>query len=206
MKHARAVTVVGVVLLSVLLASAGPAFAQADTALARQVHADVGRQLASFDKVSFEATRPDVEYRSEVKAWADASGVRKLEVTDRDDSGDVVTEYYYAGGALVFVYQAIKGFDDAGKQVTRGEERQYFRDDKMFKWLSGKEAAANAPADPAFAEEGSTRLAASAFYVKAAREAYARKAPAATAKPAPGAPPTGRFERQRKEDGIVAHF
>ncbi len=156
----------------------GAAFAQDDTAHARQVHADVNRQLASFNTVSVIVKRPDVEYQSNVRAWSDTSGVRKIETTDFDDDGDVTTEYYYANGALVFVYQAIKGFNDAGKQATRIEHRQYFRDGAMIKWLSGMDKSSIAPNATEFAEEARTRFRASAFFLQTASQAYGRKVPA----------------------------
>jgi hypothetical protein len=146
-------------------------FAQADTAQARQVFTQVNQQLTQLKKTSLKAKRPDVAYTSNVKVWSDDSGVRKLEVTDLDDSGDVMTEYYYEGGKLVFVYQAVKGFNDANKQVTRHEERQYFRADKMFKWISGTDKSEVAPKSGDFAAEATTRLAASALYVKTAMQA-----------------------------------
>jgi hypothetical protein len=145
--------------------------AQADTEQARQVFAQVNQQLTQLKKSSLKAKRPDVSYTSNLNVWRDDSGVRKLEVTDLDDSGDVLTEYYYEGGKLVFVYQAVKGFNDANKQVTRHEERQYFRADKMFKWLSGTDKSEMAPTSGDFAAEATTRLAASAFYVKTAMQA-----------------------------------
>jgi hypothetical protein len=163
------------VILGALLSVPGVASGQADAALARQVVADVNKALPQMRAATLQAQRPEVEYKSDVKAWADAGGLRKLEVTDHDDSGDVVTEYYYADGALVFVYQAVKGFNDAGRMVTRGEERQYFRDGQMFKWLSGMEKAEVRPGDAEFADEGKARLAASAFLAKAAREAVTRR-------------------------------
>ncbi|MEQ1536313.1 MAG: hypothetical protein ABL923_10585 [Burkholderiaceae bacterium] len=152
-----------------------PALAQADTAQARQVFAEVNQQLAQLKKTSLKAKRPDVAYTSNVKVWSDDSGVRKLEVTDLDDSGDVMTEYYYEGGKLVFVYQAVKGFNDANKQVTRHEERQYFRADKMFKWLSGTDKAEVGSKSSDFTAEATARLAASAFYAKAAAQGSAAK-------------------------------
>ena len=156
------------------LALACPALAQQpDTSLARQVYADVNAQLPRMQRVAFNAKRPDVEYRSEVKAWADASGVRKVEVVDRDDSGDVLTEYYYANGALVFAYQAVKGFEGK-KQVTRIEQRQYFRDGRMFHWLGGTERAPQDPKSRDFADESKARVAAGNFYLQAARKALAK--------------------------------
>ena len=170
----RTTILAGVLAAAALLATPSLATAQADTAQARQVVADVNGKLASLTKTAFAAKRPDVDYKSEGKAWSQAGAVLKLEITDRDDSGDVVTEYYYADGALVFAYVAIKGFDDAGKQVTRVEERQYFRGGTMFKWLSGMDKAEIRPAGADFAEESRTRLSASAVYMKAARQAIGR--------------------------------
>jgi hypothetical protein len=152
-----------------------PALAQADTAAAREAVADINGRLARLERAGFRTQRPEVEYASQVKAWADAQGVRKLEVLDRDDSGDVVTEYYFAGGALVFAYRAIRGYNEAGRQATRSEDRQYFRDGKMFRWLGGLEKAAVAPGDPEFATEGRERLAAADFYLQAARRAFAAR-------------------------------
>lgn len=163
-----------VALAATLLALALPVLAQQpDTSLARQVYAEVNAQVPRMQRATFNAKRPDVEYRSEVKAWADASGVRKVEVVDRDDSGDVVTEYYYANGALVFAYQAVKGYEGR-RPVTRVEQRQYFRDGRMFHWLGGTERAPQDPKSRDFVEESKERAAAGAFYLRAARRALAR--------------------------------
>lgn len=149
-----------------------PALAQDDTALARQVFADVNKRLPEMKRVTTKAKRADVSYQSAVKAWAESGGaIRKIEVTDLDDSGDVVSEYYYQSGALVFAYVAVKGFNDKGKQATRVEERQYFRDEKMFKWLSGLEKAPVPPASKDFAAESTLRSNASRTYLRAAQAA-----------------------------------
>jgi hypothetical protein len=155
-------------------------FAQADTAQARQVFTDVNQQLAKLKKTLLKAKRPDVAYTSEVAIWSDDTGVRKLETTDRDDSGDVITEYYYAGGQLMFVYQAVKGFNDANKQITRHEERQYFQAGKMFKWLSGMDKSAIAPTAAEFISEAKTRLNASAFFLKTSMSGVSWTQPTST--------------------------
>lgn len=95
-------------------------------------------------------------------------------MVDADDSGSVVTEYYYRDGALVFAYIAVKGFNDAGREVTRVEQRQYFRDGRLVLWLGGLEKAPIPATDPEFARESSERAAASAFYLEAAKAAYAQ--------------------------------
>lgn len=152
-----------------------PVLAQADTERARQVYIDVNQQLSTYKKAAFKAKRPDVSYTSNVKVWRDILEIRKIEVTDLDDSGDVITEYYYTGGQMVFAYQAVKGFNDKNKQVTRHEERQYFEDGKMFKWLSGTDKSIVAANSSDFAAEAKTRLAASTFYLKTAVTAMSGK-------------------------------
>jgi hypothetical protein len=164
--------------LAALVAASNAAYAQDDTAAARQLFADVNRQLAGMRKSNTLARLPGVAWTSEVRAWSDTEGVRKLEAIDRDDDGDVVTEYYYAGGRLVFAYQATRGFNPAGKQVTRNEEREYFADGRMFKWLGGMDKVANPPAGAGFAKESAARLAASAFYLQALARAAGAKEPA----------------------------
>lgn len=148
--------------------------AQDAVSLARKVYADVNGDLAGMARESFTAQRKGVEYRSDVKAWRDGSGVRKVEVTDRDDSGNVVTEYYYSGGQLAFAYVAVRGFDGKGREVTRVEQRQYFRDGRMVHWLGGMEKAAIPPTDPEYAKEGKERVSAAAFYRDAASLAFAK--------------------------------
>lgn len=85
-------------LLAAALCSAPPLVAApADTALAREVTAEVNGALARLERSAFTAQLGGVAYKSQVRAWRDATGVRKVEVTDADDSGSVVTEYYFRG-------------------------------------------------------------------------------------------------------------
>lgn len=151
-----------------------PAMAEDGVALARKVYGEVNGALAGMAHESFTAQRRGVEYRSDVKAWRDANGIRKAEVTDRDDSGNVVTEYYYSGGRLAFAYVAVRGLDGKGREVTRVEQRQYFQDGRMVQWLGGMDKAVIAPTDPAYAAEGKERLAAAAFYRDAAEAAFTK--------------------------------
>ncbi len=162
--------------LASLLAWGPAAAAEVDTAQARQVYAEVNAKLPHMTRVSFRARRPDVEYVSEVRAWSDAEGVRKLEVTDRDDSGDVVGEYFFAGRQLVFVYEAIRGYTESGRQVTRVEDRQYFREGRMIRWLGGLEKVEQLRETPDFLAAQRSRLEAADFYRKAAERAAATPA------------------------------
>ena len=74
------------------------------TALARAVYAHVNQNAPQMATQRFRARVPGVAYTSEVVASVEQGRVRKLAVTDRDDSGDVLTDLYFAAdGALVFV-------------------------------------------------------------------------------------------------------
>jgi hypothetical protein len=159
----------------------GLAQAQADTALARQVFAEVNKRLPALERIRFTAKRPGADYPAEGKAWAEAGVIQKIEIIERDDSGDVVSEFYFSAGALIFVYEAIQGFADAGtskKQVTVGEERFYFQGGQLFKWRSGmgKNATDNPPTTTDFDQAGRSRLAASNAFQAAAQKALSAAA------------------------------
>lgn len=156
--------------------AAPPSLAAPDTAAdvaatARAVTREVNGALATLERATFRAQRPDVAYASEIRAWRDATGVRKVEATDLDDSGSVVTEYYYRDGDLVFAYVAIKGWQGA-REVTRVEHRQYFLDGTMTRWLAGMDKMLRAPDDPDLADEAQTRHAAAMFFHAAATRAF----------------------------------
>lgn len=156
--------------------------AQADTVQARQLFAEVNKQLPQLERVTFVSRRPGADYKAEGKAWLDSGSIKKIEITERDDSGDVVSEFYYSGAMLVFVYEAVKGFADSGsskKQLITSEERYYFRDGKLVKWLSGmgNDKGENSPTSPEFADAARSRLAASTTFQAAARKYLINKSP-----------------------------
>jgi hypothetical protein len=167
-----------VTLVFLLAAAPGSSSAQVDTSKARQVYADVNKNAVNFQQATAKAKRPDVEYTSNLRIWSDATGVKKIEATDNDDDGNVITEYYYDNAALIFVYQAVKGYDEAGKERTTSEERKYFTGGKMIQWISGMGADKLdvEKTNPVFADEEKSTLLASALFLKSARPA---KAPAA---------------------------
>ena len=144
----------------------GRATAQADTAYAREVYGEVQKNLAQMQRLQFNASQPGIPVPAKVTAWSEGKDVRKIQVLAPDDSGDVVVEYYYGKGGLVFVYMAIKGETAAGKQRTGEEHRQYFRDGRMLRWLGGMEKKEIPASNPDFATEARDRLAYSAAYLE----------------------------------------
>ena len=189
---ARAARVLAVGLVMLALFAPGGAFAQADTADARRVFAEVNGALASLAETRLEVRRPGVAYDNAIRAWSDGGVLRKIESVARDDSGDVVVEYYFRKDQqFVFAYTAVKGWEGA-RQVTRTEHRQYFDDGRMFKWLGGREAAPIPKGDPDFSREANARLDELAAYVPAIRAKWAVATP-------PSSPPaTVRIGGQSK--------
>lgn len=208
---ARAARILVVGLVALALFAPGGAFAQADTAAARQVFAEVNGKLASLTETRLKVRRRGFAYDNEIRAWSEAGVIRKIESVGRDDSGDVVVEYYFGRDQqFVFAYSAVKGWEGA-RQVTRVEHRQYFDDGTMFKWLGGREAAPIPKGDPEFAREANTRLDELAAYVPAIRAKWAAAAP-----PAPSPMPAtvlvgGQSKRTsgtlvRTENGDIACY
>ena len=175
----RAARVLAVGLVALALFAPGGAFAQADTAAARRVFTEVNGKLASLVETRLTLRRRGVAYDNELRAWSEAGVLRKIESVARDDSGDVVVEYYFGKDQqFVFAFSAVKGWEGT-RQVTRVEHRQYFDDGKMFKWLGGREAAPIPGSDPDFAREANARLDELAAYVPAIRAKWAAAAPPA---------------------------
>lgn len=143
-----------------------------ETAPIRKVYESTQSRLNTLTRWRFQAQRADVSYRSQVTAWADGQELRKLEVVDADDSGDVVGEYFFEGGELVFFFGTLKGYNAQGRQVTRSESRQYFWGQRMGYWLEGMrdDRSAIAPPSAEFAQEARLRATLARFYATSARQ------------------------------------
>lgn len=180
------------------------AFGQADTARHRKVYDEVNKGLKSMRRVKAVARAPGVEYDSELAAWLDAGGVRKILAIARDDSGDVEREFYFEGGQLLFVFHAIKR-REGKKQVTTVENRFYFEDGKLFKYLGGTEKAPVKPADEDFQSEAKELPQAAAAFRAAVEKPGGKPAqPAKEAKAAKSGVATGTFTGI--EQGDYAHL
>jgi hypothetical protein len=153
----------------VLAATNHVAIAREDAAYARSVYADVNARLASMRTVSFVAQQPGVEYKTEVTAAFDGASIRKLTTTGRDDSGDVVTEFYYAKESLVFVFIVVKSFNAQGRLVTAVENRLYFHADRLYKSIGGMDKVEHAVNDAYSQREAREVLGQSNYFVRAAK-------------------------------------
>lgn len=81
----------------------------------------------------------------ELIAYFHGPSIMKMMVTFYGETGRAVEEYYYWNGKLIFVFRQESRYDKplSDKVVTKKENRFYFADDKLIRWLdeNGKEVA-----------------------------------------------------------------
>lgn len=118
---------ISILLGSVLIGCITFVVAQEDTQHHRKIYQDINNGLATMETVGAKGHFGD--HTVELKGWHDKSGFRKIVAAE--PSSGATTEYYLEGVLPVFVYRL--GKDSDGNRV---EERCYFRDGGIFKWLS----------------------------------------------------------------------
>lgn len=138
-------------------------------AQARAVYAEINQSVQRMTPLRFLARVPGVEYASEVLALLDQGRVRKLSVTDPDDSGNVLTDLYFANDdSLVFALRTIQGYTSGGQIQTRNEHRLYFQQDRLVHMLAGLAKTPLSLGDPLAKNEASATIAMATTFRKAA--------------------------------------
>ncbi|MCB1278892.1 hypothetical protein [Prosthecobacter sp.] len=121
-----------------VLAFPALSLAQSDTAHHRAVYSQINDNEKSFTKVT--ATHKDEPTVFALTGWLDNGEVRKI-VAECSDDGEGVTEYYLEGGKPLFVYNVYYRTTESGKRGEKIEERLYFKDGSIFKWLTTEKPA-----------------------------------------------------------------
>ena len=118
-----------------LLASVLPAHAQKDTAHHRAVYNAINEKEASLQKVT--ASYKDEPTEFALTGWLEDGKVRKIVAVNGDDGddGDGVEEYYLENEQPLFVFST---YTSGGAKI---EERLYFKDGEIFKWLTTEKPA-----------------------------------------------------------------
>ncbi len=117
-----------------LIVLQSPAQAQDDTAHHRAVYKEINEKVASFKQVK--ATHKDEPLVFELQGWIDGKELRKIIATVPGEDGDGSEEFYLENGQPLFVFRHYSTINqDTGKIVARYEDRFYFKNGKMFKWL-----------------------------------------------------------------------
>jgi outer membrane lipoprotein-sorting protein len=102
----------------------------------RQHYADINGKAASYRKVKKELSGFSAE-GGQLLAYFHGPNVMKMVATFFGETGRAVEEYYFWEGKLIFVLQADHRYDKplSGKVVKTTENRFYFKDDKLIRWI-----------------------------------------------------------------------
>ena len=129
-------------------------------AQARSTYTEVNQNSQRMATQRFRARVPGVGYTSTVVAWLDQGTLRRLSVTDPDDSGNVLTDLYFtADGGLVFALRTTQGFKPNGALEVRNEHRLYFQQGRLVHMLAGLSKTTLPPGDGLAQAEAATTLA-----------------------------------------------
>lgn len=144
--------------------------AQDDTAHHRAVYAEINQHAASYQHAK--ATHRDDPIVFQLEGWFDGPALRKILATVPGEDGNGSEEYYLEDGQPLFVFRR---YQSGRKSI---EDRFYFRQGRMFKWL-GSDRHSIAPGSPDFTSEAA-RLTGNCAHFIAAFKSRAAAKPAAT--------------------------
>ena len=139
-----------VLVIGAILVPTGYLWAQADTASHRALYAEINARAA--DLTQSRTTLDDDDVTWQLTGWFDGQTLHKIHATVPGEDGDGFEEYYLQDAQPVFVFRSYKAATEAGKI----EDRFYFRQGRLFRWL-GNDKKIISPESPEFAAEA-TRL------------------------------------------------
>jgi len=117
--------------------------AQEDTKLHRAVYKETNDHLGDYKKIP--AIHSEDETRFDLTGWFDGTELRRVDSRVPGEDGDGKEEYYFDGGELLFAFRHYKvAGAKGGAKPGLVEDRFYFRDGRMFKWISTEKS----PVDP----------------------------------------------------------
>jgi hypothetical protein len=124
--------------LLTLVVFSGSALAQKDTAHHRAVFDSINKAEASMQKVT--ASHKDEPTEFALTGYLQNGEVKKI-VSLCGDDGSGPVEYYLEDEKPLFVYSTWYRMTDSGKKGAKIEERLYFKDGEIFKWLTTEKPA-----------------------------------------------------------------
>ena len=114
----------------------------------RQQYAAINRNAARYKKVKKELMGFSAE-GGELVAYLRGPSIVKITATFYGEMGRATDEFYYSNGKLIFVFRKHSHYSGhlTGKVVRTTENRYYFKDDKLIRWIGedGKQVALTAP-------------------------------------------------------------
>lgn len=135
----------------------------------RQQYAAINRNAARYKKVKKELLNFSAE-GGELVAYLSGPSIVKISATFYGEMGRATDEFYYSNDKLIFIFRRHSHYRAplTGKVVRTTENRYYFKDDKLIRWIGedGKEVATTAPE---FAQAEGRLLASSKQFVDGAQ-------------------------------------
>jgi hypothetical protein len=135
----------------------------------RQRYAAINKGLVHYKKIKKDLSGFSAE-GGELVAYFQGANVMKLAATYYGETGRATEDYYYWNGELIFVLRRNFTYNQplSGKIIRTEEERFYFDNDKMIKWINeeGKEVA---PSTAEFAAKQEESLKSSRQFVEGSR-------------------------------------
>ena len=114
----------------------------------RQHYAAINRKVPTYRKVKKELSGGSAE-GGQLVAYFHGPSVMKIAATYFGETGKAFEDFYYWDGKLIFVLRTEATYDKplSGKVVKKVEERFYFDNDKLIRWIGGdgKQVAAGSP-------------------------------------------------------------
>src|SRR4051812_7438162 len=107
----------------------------------RQHYEIINKEARLYRRVKKELSGFSAE-GGEMVAYLHGPSVMKVVATFFGETGRATEEYYFWNGELIFVFQTDNRYDKPfGKVVRKIENRFYFKEDKLIRWLdeNGKE-------------------------------------------------------------------
>ena len=138
MLHRRLMKLLSSIAFAALVALASSAQAQSDTAHHRAVYNAINEAEAGMQKVT--ASHKDEPTEFALTGYLQNGEVKKIVALCGDDGSGPV-EYYLEGEQPLFVYSTWFKMTESGKRGAKVEERLYFKDGAIFKWLTTEKPA-----------------------------------------------------------------
>jgi hypothetical protein len=107
-----------------------------DTAHHRAVYAEINGKEGSMKKKTVTFQDPEDDLTWELNGWFDGQTLRKIVARVPGEDGDGSEEIYVEDGKPLFVFRSYRSLNpDTGKPGASVEDRMYFKNGKLFKWL-----------------------------------------------------------------------
>ena len=135
----------------------------------RQQYAAINRNTAKYKKVKKELLGFSAE-GGELIAYLSGPSIVKISATFYGEMGRATDEFYYSNDKLIFIFRRSLHYSAplSGKVVRTTENRYYFKDDKLIRWI-GEDGKQVSPTAPEFAQGETRLLASSKQFIEGAR-------------------------------------